>query len=443
MSKFLMTVWPFTGHIYPNLAVADALRKRGHDVAFFTGSSARPMVESAGFSCFVFEHVDEATVERIVLSPSGILAQRGAPGRMRALWRQWVLDTIPDQVADLTKVVDLWQPDAIVCDPTMWGPFLIARETCNVPVAIFSLIPACYLSGQDSPILGFPLPRPRTPFERLRNRALRRVSRLALMGVRREANRLRARYGLSPLQTTVTDHAGTLPLYLVPGSPEFDYDRRDLPPSVHYVGACLWQNRHERAPEWLDRIPANRPVVYVSEGTIKLDAQVLRAAAVGLANLPVEVVITTGRHRDPASLDLGRRPLAPNIRVERWVPLESIVDRLSAIVTVGGPSTLMAALARGIPVVIVPFDWDHPETAWRVADSGAGVRLGPESCTPAAMRDAVERVLNDPSYKRNAERVSATLARCGGPGTAAALLETLTQSAPAGASWRVMDGCPA
>jgi MGT family glycosyltransferase len=252
------------------------------------------------------------------------------------------------------------------------------------------------------------------------------VVNLFLSDVRREASALRRAYGLPPLRIPVTDFAGQMPLYLVPSSPEFDYQRDDLPPSVHYVGPCLWSKlRHEPSPEWLNQLPPDRTLVYVSEGTVHLQSRVLRAAAQGLANLPVQVIMTTGRHRDPAKLHLGPRPLAPNIRVEQWVPLDDLLPRLDAMVTIGGPGTLLAALQAGIPVVIVPFDWDHPETGWHVTNAGVGIRVAPKECTPERLREAVERVLHDPSFRQNAQRLAATFARCGGPTRAAELLESL------------------
>ena len=37
MARFLFTVWPITGHVYPQVAIAQALRERGHECALFTG----------------------------------------------------------------------------------------------------------------------------------------------------------------------------------------------------------------------------------------------------------------------------------------------------------------------------------------------------------------------------------------------------------------------
>ena len=58
MARFLVTCWPFVGHLYPQISVAFALRERGHDVAFYTHESARSIVEGEGFTLFPFVRVD-------------------------------------------------------------------------------------------------------------------------------------------------------------------------------------------------------------------------------------------------------------------------------------------------------------------------------------------------------------------------------------------------
>ncbi|MFB3827333.1 MAG: glycosyltransferase [Bryobacteraceae bacterium] len=432
MSRFLFTVWPLAGHIHPNLAIAAELRKLGHTPAFFTGSKARAAVENAGFQLFPFDKLDEGILDRLVLGAEGILSSTGRPFRLRNQWRDWVLGTVPQQIEDLNTILDAWQPDAIVCDPTMWAPFLVLHEKRRVPVAVFSLVPACHLSGAGGPVLGFALPKPRNRLERARTELLRKLSYLFLTPVRRQANGMRERHGLPALRCSVTDHAGRMPLYLVPGSPEFDYHRRGLPESVHYVGCCSWTPAaSEGLPGWIDNLPPEQPLVYASEGTIQLDPRLLRTVAQGLANLPIQVILTTGRHRTPASMDLGPRPLAPNIHAVQWVPLTPLLPRLSAVVTIGGPSTLMPCLERGVPVVIVPFNWDHPETAWRISESGCGIRLTPRECVPSRMREAVMRVLSEPGYRAGARRIAESLERCGGAPRAAQLLAAMAREGAA------------
>src|ERR1700732_731104 len=124
---------------------------------------------------------------------------------------------------------------------------------------------------------------------------------MAAADVRQAANELRARYNLSPIRTTVTAFAGQMPLYLVPSTPAFDRERCDLPRSVQYVGPCQWdKSSGDSSARWLTDLPRDRALVYVTEGTLHWKLPLLlRAALEGLSSLPVQVIATTGKHRDP------------------------------------------------------------------------------------------------------------------------------------------------
>jgi MGT family glycosyltransferase len=216
---------------------------------------------------------------------------------------------------------------------------------------------------------------------------------------------------------------GRLPLFLVGNVPEVDYRRTDLPPSVHYVGACIWHPPESAGTTaWLDAIPSERPWVHVTEGTShhSQDPFVLRAAVQGLAGANLEALITTGGSRDPESLALG--PIASNVHVTDWLSHSEMLPRCAAIVTTGGAATIMAALSVGVPIVIVPTTWDKPDNARRITEAGVGVRLSPKKCTPEGLRAAVEEVLGNPRYRRNARQIADSLATAPGPAGAADLL---------------------
>ncbi len=382
-------------------------------------------LEGEGLRCFPFQRVEEARIAAAVLALDALSLKWGSVRRRKALLRDWLLGTLDAQLEDLAAVLRLWRPDVIVCDPAMWAPLLVLQEATQTPLAIMSYVAACMLPGPDGPILGLPLPRPRGRPARLSRCVLRALAHLAAADVRRAANCYRGRYGLSKIGTSVTAFAGQMPLYLVPSSPAFDRDRRGLPRSVHYVGPCTWDKPagNPRAP-WLDELPRDRPVVYVTEGTLHAKPPLLlRAALEGLAALPVRVIVTTGMHRDPTEIGLGAIPA--NARVERWVPHSDLFCRTDVVVTTGGTGTVLAALSAGVPLVVVPTAWDQPENAWRVSEAGAGIRLAPRQCTPDRLRSAVTRVLDDPSFRSNAGRLAADFARYGGAAQAARLIEQL------------------
>ena len=261
--------------------------------------------------------------------------------------QRWLLGSIPQQVQDLERITAAWRPDVVVTEQNMWAPMLILREKNKIPVAVLAYF-SCMIPGPDAPPFGMGLPGPRNWYTRLLSKSVWMATAPFRAGFRRAANEIRQRYGLPRLKTSVLEFTGTMPLYLVMGTSEFDYERKDLPPSVHYVGACLWDKlRHEKTSDWLEQLPKNQPWVHASEGTVHVVSPfVLSAAAQGLANLPMQVILTTGGNREPSELDLG--PIAPNVHLVRWVSHTELLPHLDVMITTGGSATVQTTLkSRG------------------------------------------------------------------------------------------------
>jgi MGT family glycosyltransferase len=443
-ARFLITCWPFTGHVHNQMGIAHALRDRGGEVAFYTGESARHTIEREGFAVFAFRRVDEERAHRnIRVLETRDRRSRPSPALLRRTFRDWLVETIPDQVADLEPLVGKWPPDVLVCDLSMWAPIVILWEKARIPVALSSTFMGPLIPGPDAPAWGLGLAPPRTRRQRATARAVTGATEALGRGLRRRVDALRAEHGLPAMGCSVNRFSGRLPLYLVPNVPELDYGRRDLPPSVHYVGPCLWHpDEPADTAAWLDALPAERPWVHVTESTLHSgEPFILRAAAHGLAGAPVEAILTTGGQRDPHALGLG--DLSPNVHVTRWVSHAALLPRCAAVVTAGGAATIIAALRSGVPLVVVPTTWDKPDNARRVVEAEAGVRLSPRHCTPERLRAAVSHVLGEPRYRVGAQRLADRLAASPGPPRAAELLESLIpaarrRAAPVGggARWR-------
>jgi UDP:flavonoid glycosyltransferase YjiC (YdhE family) len=437
MARFLITCWQFVGHLYPQVSVARALRARGHDVAFYTHGSARPIVEGEGFTLFPFVHVGEQRYEQIHALEAEVPASQ--PGyrtlsvAMRA-YRDMLADSIPEQVADLLPILGSWRPAALVTDPALWGPILVLWEMTGIPVALLSQMIGSMIPGPDAPPWGPGLPPPRTFATRLLARAAQLAVDVVAHNMRRHIDGIRARYGLGPMGCSVNAFTGRLPLYLIPSVPELDYNRRDQPPNVHYIGACIWtKSAGALPPDLLGQLPAGRPWVHATEGTAQYQQPfLLRAVAQGLAGQPVEVILTTGQNRDPSALGLHR--IAANLHVERWISHEDLLPRCAAIVTTGGAATVLASLMAGVPLLIIPTFWDKSDNAQRVVEAGAGLRLAPRRCTPDRVRAAVTRLIDEPVFRENAKRMARLFAEKRGPEQAAELLEGLAKNAPASAT---------
>lgn len=433
MSRFLITCWPFVGHLYPQIGIAHALRDRGHEVAFYSHGSTRPVVEGEGFTLFPFVHVDEQRYERIHTLEAEVPAtqpKRKTLSVAMKAYRDMLADSIPEQVADLQPVIASWRPDALVTDLALWGPILVLSETSGIPVALSSTMMGSLIPGPDAPPWGPGLPPPRTFGTRMLSRATQVAVDVVAHGMRRHVNGIRARYGLRPMGCSINEFTGRLPLYLIPSLPELDYNRRDQPPHVHYIGPCVWTKPNSSpAPDWLNELSSDRPWVHATEGTAQYQEPfLLKATAQALADQPVEVILTTGQNRRPEELGLSSVP--KNVHVEPWLSHETLLPRCAAIVTTGGPATVIAALKAGVPLVMVPTFWEKSDNAQRVVEAGVGLRLAPRHCTPDRVRAAVMRLLNEPHFRQNARRIAQQLAAAPGPVRAAELLEQLVQRMP-------------
>jgi len=442
-ARVLFCCWPFEGHVFPQMSIALALRERGNEVAFYTGGRLRETVEATGFPVFPFRQIEPAWLavqER----------EREVGGRRQSLrverqaFREWLVETIPGQVEDLTAVIDEWAPDVLVTDASMWGPSLVLNEAMPIPVALASPLITAVLPGPGVPPPGSGLAPAHDVRGRARAWAVERATSLLARGLRRRLDELRAAHGLPPMGCGINERCGQLPLYLVLSVAELDFERDDLPVGVKYVGACTW---HPPEPagtgEWLDEIPSERPWVHITEGTSHYqDPFLLRSAVSGLAGAPVEAIITHGRGRTPGELRLGE--IAPNVHLAPWLSHDALLPRCRALVTTGGAGTTMAGLRAGLPLVLVPTTWDKPDNARRVEAAGAGLILPPKQCTPESLREAVESVLVEPRYQRAAKRCAELLARAPGPPGAAELIERLVPawaaSHPAAASPRAIEG---
>lgn len=98
--------------------------------------------------------------------------------------------------------------------------------------------------------------------------------------------------------------------------------------------------------------------------------------------------------------------------MHHYLPHDAILGATSAVVGHGGLSTVMAALAHGVPLVCLPQGRDQGINAERVQACGAGICLPPESAA-GEIAEAVAEVLRNPAYTESAQSISSSITRLG------------------------------
>ncbi len=409
MTRILVYTSPARGHLYPIVPTLLQLQARGHTIALRTLSADVARMSELGFAAAAIDPAVEALQADDFKGRTPIARLRRAVDTFTA--------RAPFELEDVRRAITEESPGALLIDANSWGASTIA-EASGLPWAHWMpyLLP---LPSRGAPPWGPGLKPGRGPVVAARDHLLGAVIRRTFnrAGVP-PLNAVRARAGVPPVRDTVALFTRSpLMLYLTAGAME--YDRPDWPDSIRMVGPGLWEPDGQTAPEWLDD-GDQRPLVLVTiSSEFQDDARLVATALEALRDEPVRVVATT-LDTDPATFDVP-----DNARVERFLPHGPLLDRAACVVCHGGMGITQKALARGVPVCIVPFGRDQLETARRVELAEAGTRLPAQRLNPSRLRAAVRQAMDRAA---GARRMAEAFERAGGAGAAADAFESLLRS---------------
>jgi UDP:flavonoid glycosyltransferase YjiC (YdhE family) len=101
-----------------------------------------------------------------------------------------------------------------------------------------------------------------------------------------------------------------------------------------------------------------------------------------------------------------------HVRYLPFTPIGPLLDDVTVVVAAGGAGTVLAALSRSIPMVLLPLGAEKPMNAERVAAAGAGITIG----SPGEAADAVTTALAEPSYRTAAGHIADQIRAAPEPG---------------------------
>ena len=314
------------------------------------------------------------------------------------------------EVADLADAIARVEPNALLVDVLCWGA-LSAAEAGSIPWACFSpFTPLLRAAGLPPYGPGLkPLPN---LFGRVRDAVVQTtVSGPVNSGVP-PLNEIREQLGLRRVRS-MDEFWRRAPLMLVASGKPFEYPHANYGDAVQMIGPCPLDPGSDVAPDWLASI--DRPIVLVTTSSEKQgDDNLVETAMAALADEPVHVVATL-----PAG-EPEKVPPTSNSTVCKRVPHGPVLDRAVCAVTHGGMGVTQKALARGIPVCVVPYGRDQFEVARRVEVARCGTRLPAKKLSPERLRVKVREAM---TMTDGAKRVAAGFAATGGVAHGADLFE--------------------
>lgn len=149
-----------------------------------------------------------------------------------------------------------------------------------------------------------------------------------------------------------------------------------------------------------------RPLVYLTFGTVVNRCRALVTATLALACLPVRLLVTIGADGDATTF--GSVPA--NVHVERFVEQSALMPHCDLVVSHGGSGTFLAALAHGLPQLVLPQGADQFVNAAALERRGAGLALRGGEAAGDAIKDCVQRLLLDGPHRTQARAIADEIA---------------------------------
>ncbi len=386
-----------TGDVLPFVGLGRELRARGHAVTVAANPHFARLVTRAGLGFVALGDADEHAA--LCASPKLMDRTHGF---------RFVMDWVSTLIRPIYELCAAHRSSLVVAHPLAYGA-RVAEERLGVRTATMLLSPAILRSADNW-------------VQRSMRWAADRLIVDRVVGP--PLNAFRAAKGLAPISRVLShgwdgDHlfVALYPSWFAPG-------QADGPRNLVHVGFPLY-DLDDDAPLPPDASLGDAPIVF-TPGTGNHWAHAFFAAAVEAAERCGRPAILLTQH--PEQLPPS---LPPSVRTFSYLPLSRLLPRASALVHHGGVGSAAAALAAGVPQVIVPFAHDQPDNAARLCRLGVAATLSPPRATGARLARRLRRLLGSPTVQVRCRAVAAAME----PGLDAAA--TVLERYAAGADVRV------
>jgi UDP:flavonoid glycosyltransferase YjiC (YdhE family) len=205
---------------------------------------------------------------------------------------------------------------------------------------------------------------------------------------------------------------------------EYDFPRVNLSQCFHYTGPLQDPSGAEPVSFPSLSFPfeklTGKALIYASLGTLQNRKwEIFHSIAEACVGLDAQLVISLGNPNSQESgLTLPGSPL-----VVPFAPHQQLIERATLIITHAGMNTVLGALSSGVPLVAIPITNEQPGIAARLARTGAGEFVPLKKLSVPKLRTAIQQVLGEDSYKKNATRLQEAIRRAGGVSRAADIIE--------------------
>jgi MGT family glycosyltransferase len=418
MAHFAIVCPQELGHLLPLGQLGRELVNRRHRVTVIASAEAASKTEQLGLPLYP---LDMDTIPYCLNIPLWLTAHLCGAKDVITLrtWLQWcaegVLRLVPPALKELAVDGALIE-QAIPAAGT-------AAEHVGVP---FVTVCSTMLWNEDVSVPPFFTGWPYAESRRaeLRNRLGYAGWRWFIGPMLKLINQYRHRWQLPRFQRL--DDASSSLAQIAQLCPEFDFPRRQPPDVLHYVGSLSAKRQLKAEPQFPWERLDGRPLIFASLGTVSdpSNVPVFRKILAACTGLEAQLVLALGRwdgQEDSVRGKLGKIP--GDAVVVDFAPQHALLDRAALLITHAGANTVLESISRAVPMVALPRSADQPAMGSRIVHAGVGLRGSFWHSSAGQIRQLVQAVLADDSFRHRAKRVQKAMLAAGGVSRAADIVE--------------------
>ena len=387
MAKVVFISLPYQGHTNPILPIVKSLVQHGEEVIFFTHNEFKKQVVATG------ARYRDYGLEEMIPDNKSITM-------VKAL--KTLMDVTLVVTDKITETIRQEAPDYIIHDSTAhWGR-IIAQKLQVPAVSIFTYF--CINSSLAVKAQMAEFKR----FEKLVRSTTWSIfnglpALYSFFKVRRRFNYRPGNLG------EIANAFNELNIVLVsrlfqPSEKKFDATHRFVGPSLH--------DRKEKIGKKLQNfINRKNKLIYIALGSVcHHNTAFYENCIQAFGDTDYDILISCGNRVEPGYFGA----LPSNIMIMQRVPQLLVLQHTTLFFTHGGMNSVNEGFYYGVPLVVIPQSMDQFIISERIKRLKAGVIINKKTPSPKQLKEALNKVMNNPLYQANAKIIQRSLIASGG-----------------------------